>query len=449
MFLMSDAFRDLDERQWRGFDWQSTTILFVSWVWGPNGGPEALAGRRLVGPLLEAGARVHVLTGWEPDPGIQDANCDVTVVPRRAISDNKIVRTWQMMRCGVPEAAGLWVAEAVRAGDRVLRSLPGNPIIYGRAMPGTSNIVAWHLWRRTGLPWVAHFSDPWPGQLRSSRWNVFASYKWPMFQAWRRRIFRDAGALTFTNPYQAADILGAQHRRYLSKAFVVTHLPSEPTRMPPAPRYDVFHIVHTGSFYSLDSHTSATLMKGLRSFLDRTPAAHGRVRFTQAGWADGDFDEWVERCRLQAVARNVGRLPPSEIPTLLDSANLLVGVDYARPDSTTLLSKLPDYVHASRPILVITSPTSVMGRLFSEDGVGLTAANNSPDEVAERIGLIFAAWQQRRADAFLPRPSAFESFARERALAELAAAFVVARGRAVQAPDSDSHRVLSGEKAAL
>jgi hypothetical protein len=449
MFLMSDAFRDFDQRQWRGWNWRSTTILFVSWAWGTKGGPEALAGRRLVESLLEAGARVHVLTACGPDPDVQDAHCDVTVVPHGAISDHKIVRTWQMMRRGVPEQAGLWVADAVRAGDRVLRSLSGSPIIYGRAMPGSSNIVAWHLSRRTGLPWVAHFSDPWPGQLMSSRWNLLAGYKWPMFQAWRRRIFRDAGALTFTNPYQAAEILGGQHRRHLSKAFVVTHLPTEPRRAPRTQPYDEFHIVHAGSFYSLAGHTAATLMRGLRLFLDRTPAAHGRVRFTQAGWSDGDFGAWVERCRLQAVAHSVGRLPPSDVATLLDSANLLVGVDYARPDSTTLLSKLPDYLHAARPILVVTSPNSAMGRLFSEDGVGLTAAHDSPDEVAERIGSVFAAWQQRRADAFLARTSALESFARERALAELAAAFVVARRHAPQTPDSEFPRVLSGEKAAL
>ena len=52
---------------------------------------------------------------------------------------------------------------------------------------------------------------------------------------------------------------------------------------------------------------------------------------------------------------------------LLDTANLLIAVDYARPTSSTVLSKLPDYVNARRPILAIAAPDSAMGRLFAED----------------------------------------------------------------------------------
>ena len=64
MFLISEAFRSLNERHWRGWDWRSTNILYISWDW--DNGPEALAGRRLVKSLLEAGARVHVLSAIGP-----------------------------------------------------------------------------------------------------------------------------------------------------------------------------------------------------------------------------------------------------------------------------------------------------------------------------------------------------------------------------------------------
>jgi len=33
MFLISEAFRLLCEQQWRGWDWRSTSILYVSWDW--------------------------------------------------------------------------------------------------------------------------------------------------------------------------------------------------------------------------------------------------------------------------------------------------------------------------------------------------------------------------------------------------------------------------------
>jgi hypothetical protein len=427
VFLMSDAFRALDDRILSGCDWKGVSILLVSYEWGPAEGPEALAARRLVARLLESGARLHVLTAAGSDHELRSPNYEITVVPSMPLSMHKVRRTLQMVRCGIPEPAGLWVRRAVHVGVQTLASLPADTIIYGRAMPGSCNIVAWYLARSTGLPWVAHFSDPWPRQILSNRFNWFAGYKWPLYQFWRRRILEDAGALTFTNPSEMLAVLGLGRERYRAKAFVVTHLPSTPGRKYSQPQYDVFHIVHTGSFYSLSGHTSATLMQGVRLFLDRTPAARGRVRFTQAGWAHGDLGEWTVRCGLHEVVRNVGRLTQEEVAALLDTGSLLIAVDYARPDSTALLSKLPDYISAGRPILAITARSSAMGRLFTEDGVGLTAHYDSPEEVADRIGAVFEAWRQHRSEAFLPSLRAIESFLPQRVLTELAGAFMVAR----------------------
>jgi hypothetical protein len=207
------------------------------------------------------------------------------------------------------------------------------------------------------------------------------------------------------------------------------------------PQYDVFHIVHTGNFYSVGQHTSAAVMQGLRLFLDRTPAAQGRVRFTQAGWSDGDLPEWTTRCGLHDVVRIVGRLTQPQVAELLDAASLLIAVDYPRPNSSTLLSKLPDYMTAARPILAITAPSSAMGRLFHEHGAGLTAHYQSPEQVAERMAAVFRAWQQRCLDAFLPQQAAIQSFTYGRVLGELAGAFLVARRRH-DAARKESHRRL-------
>jgi hypothetical protein len=436
VFLMSDAFRALDTRVSRRWDWSASTILFISHAWDPaRDGAEALAGRRLVKALLEAGARVHVLSAARADDEFRHDNYEGTVVPCAPLPLNKVARAWRMVRLTIPEDEGPWVSGAVAAGVRVLSSLPADTIIYGRSMPGSSNIVAWHLARMSGLPWIAHFSDEWPsiGPLSNGR-GWLAPYKWPLFRFWRQRIIRDADALTFTNPLQAKDILSGDARE-LAKSFVVSHLPSGATRANQTPQYDFFRIVHTGNIYY--GRTSASLMQGLRLFLDRTPAARGPVRFTQAGWDTGDLPAWKERCGLGDVVQCVGRMNEHDMVRLIDTASLLIAVDFANQKSTTLPLKTPDYVNAGRPILAITAPSTSLERLFDADGAGLTAY--SPEQVAERIAAVFDAWQQRRLDAFLPKPAAIASFSCARVLAELAAAFDVA-GRARRAAEGHAPR---------
>lgn len=430
MFLTSNAVRALEEAELRAWDWSATTILYISFAWDPAAdAAQALSGRRLVKALLAAGARVHVLATNRAADECPSDHYDVTVVPAPAASRRKLWRALRMMHSTIPEVEGEWVAPAVASGVRLLSSMPPETIIYSRAMPGSSNIVAWHLARLTGRPWVAHFSDEWPStQVFAGDRAWLAAYKRPLFRLWRRRIVRDAGALTFTNPGQGREFLRGFSPRHLEKAFVVTHLPTHHERHVPPPQYELFHIVHTGNFYP-PSHTSAALLQGLRLFLDRTPAARGKVRFTQAGWANGDVPAWTARCGLHGVVRLAGRLDQQQVDSLMDAASLLVGIDYARPNSNTLLSKLPDYVTARRPILAITAPSSSMGRLFEEDGAGLTAHYDDPAEVATRIAAVFEEWQQRRIESLLPARTATESFMPRHVLGELAGAFAVARRR--------------------
>jgi hypothetical protein len=369
---------------------------------------------------------MHVLAGAKADDEPVHPRYQVTVAPRGQLARAKAIRAWQMVRSTVPEAAGQWVKPAVSEGLRVLSVLPSDTIIYSRASPGASNIVGWHLARRTGRPWLAHFSDEWPPfQLQSVHKKLAAPYKWPLFSMWRRRILNEAGALTFTNPLQGDAVLGREAGRFHHKAFVVAHLPCRTATARPQ-QFNTFHLVHSGNFYP-PSHTAGTLMQGLRLFIDRTPAARGRVKFTQAGWANGDVGYWTTRCRLEDIAQCSGRLNQPDLLNLLDDASLLIAVDYARASSRVILSKLPDYVTARRPILAIADPGSSMARFFEEDGAGLTASFKSPDRVAECIAAVFNAWTAGRDDAFLPSGVAVDSFSPSRVLRELGAAVALAR----------------------
>ena len=450
MFLISEAFRSLNERQWRSWDWRTTSILYVSWDW--DNGPEAIAGRRLVASLLDAGARVHVLSAMGPGENLPSPNYDVTVAPHAPVSDNRIVRTWQMMRSSIPEPAGLWVSAAVAAGVNLLTSLPADTIIYGRTMPGASNIVAWHLARLTGRPWVAHFSDPWPPlQVTWKRWNWLAAYKWPSFHFWRRRFLADADALTFTNPFQAPLLSGAIVRaictnRSWSRTFLLRACGSIGHH-----RLTCFTSCIPETSIRSEGTTRRRSCRGFEcSLTGRRQHTVESVSLRPVGpmptCPNGHRD-----AGLTDVVRMVGRLSQDEVEVvarqreppgrggLCNREQSCSGFQAAR-------------LHSGETPRSSRSPrrSSAMGRLFNEDGVGLTASYGSPEEVANRIGLVFDAWRTHGLGAFLPKPAASESFTQQRVLSELAGAFSVARRRRIVSSDDATHALpLVGERSTL
>jgi hypothetical protein len=404
--------------------WRQRPVLFISHAWDPaTGGAEALAGRRLVTALRDAGAAVEVVAagdGTESERG-------TTAVPEPRCPEAKLRRAWQMVRTTVPEAEGTWVAAAVRAGERRLAEMPAETTIYSRSMPGSSNVAGWHLARRSGRPWVAHFSDPWPPRQVLARGRAWlAPYKPPLYAFWRRRILRDAGAITAPSAALLAGLLPPASLP--GRGFVVSHLASEAAPAVEPAAFEFFHIVHAGNFYPL-AHTASGLLQGLQRFLERTPEARRQTRLTQAGWEDGDLPEWTTRCRLGDVVHRRGPVAQAEMLTLIRSASLLVAIDYARRDSTVVLSKLPDYINAHRPILTIAASTSAMGGVVTGAGVGLLADYDSVDQIASAIARVFAAWQRRSLQALLPADPARLMFARGTVLTELARAFAAAQAR--------------------
>lgn len=93
-----------------------------------------------------------------------------------------------------------WQEEAVRLGIEWLRR--NHPaVIYSRAPRHVSNMAARQLKLHTGLPWVAHFSDPWLA------WTYQGLIHRTVIGVCERRVIRDADAVIFVNQPQADRVM--------------------------------------------------------------------------------------------------------------------------------------------------------------------------------------------------------------------------------------------------
>lgn len=314
------------------------------------------------------------------------------------------LRRWQriMLRVLAPWLARRpdWSFRFTWQRQRVLRQLRQPPqLIYSRAFPPSSHLLALQLVRRYRVPWFLHLSDPW---CESSLEPSFARSRW--HRAMERRCLQAASRISFTSPitlerYQQR--YPALARRMVLDPNVYAETSLQQASWSPGSR---FRVVHTGSF------TAERPVDPLLQALETIPPEHplfADLELLQAGHS-------TPRCR-RLIRRagpwihDLGLVTAEQALQLQRQADLLLAIDWAfdsARDSQYLLSKLTDYLALRRPVLVITHPEGASGRFVAAQGIGKAVAHTDPAGIAAALLAYWQGWKAGERSRFeLPAPS--------------------------------------------
>jgi len=266
---------------------------------------------------------------------------------------------WFTRLLHTPDSRSGWITPAVRRGREVIRR--DNPcVIYSTSPYASAHLIAAKLQRRTGLPWVADFRDPW-------RDNPFRSLHRPTLD-WldarlERRVMTFASHIIMNTP-TARDRLCARFPHVAAKCSVIpngfdfeTLRDVNPLRDAPA-----HHIVlaHAGQFYG--SRSPLPWLRALRRAVEQTPQLAQRLRMHLIGaeqYAGMPLIELARREGVAAMVRALGPLPHAETLRRLAGADilLLAGTDGPGAD-LQVPGKLFEYLALRRPIIASLSTCS-------------------------------------------------------------------------------------------
>jgi hypothetical protein len=125
---------------------------------------------------------------------------------------------------------------------------------------------------------------------------------------------------------------------------------------------------------------------------------HPEIRFLQYGNVDREI---LDQCKKspafsQLDIRHVDNLSPRDAADLQEQVdvNVIVDTDLGLPYSPFILSKYPHAVCAGKPLLMLSSEDSEMGRLTKRYGGGKFVPFSTPEAVADAICLLFAGRNQ-------------------------------------------------------
>ena len=203
------------------------------------------------------------------------------------------------------------------------------------AQPFSDHLVGLRVRRATGLPWVAHFSDPWTDSpyLRGARWQQSV---WKRLEA---DVVQGADALVFVNAQTAERVMRKYPDEWRRKAHVVPHgfdLDEPPAAA--AARDERLTIVHTGRFYD-GVRTPESLLRAVAVLSRRQPLARA-LRVVFVGTPIPSHRRLATSLGLDPVVEFTGRLPSAESARWAAAADVLLLIDAPAEENLFLPSKL-------------------------------------------------------------------------------------------------------------
>lgn len=379
-------------------------LLVISYFFPPHGGGGVLRPLETVRLLEPLGWRSLVVSGppdgyWfnDPDlPGRVPESAEVRrtcalsgprlikaagITPARGPSgrSERAVRRLRRLTdwLPLPDVYCGWTPFAVHAAMELARRAD---CIFSTSPPDTAHLVACYVARRTGLPWVADFRDPW---LR----GIYRRYPTAVQRGLQARMEARvvAGAdLVLANTEEArADFVGRYPDQTSGKFKCLPngYDPAEFASLERAPREPgVLRLIHAGGL-TLE-RDPGLLVKALAVLNAARGPEMQRVVLELAGPVDPRFLDEARKAGIGENLRVCGRLSRTGALSRLAAADGAVLIETFRPGAELVVPmKLYDYLGAGLSVFALV-PEGAASRLIARAGCGIAVTDRSDEAVA-------------------------------------------------------------------
>lgn len=230
------------------------------------------------------------------------------------------------------------------------RAISSHDVLVTFGQPMSDHLAGLRIKREIGMPWIAHFSDPWA----DSPYRKGGLSHW-LNRRMERRVVEMADRVIFTSQETLDLVMGKYPREWIKKARVLPHC-YDPELFGPKTERDVGIVFrYLGGFYN--PRTPNALIHALAILNRDQPRILRDVRIELIGTIANDVkltDLYRELpAGLLTIKPSVDYKNSLE---LMKNSSALLVIDAPFEESVFLPSKLIDYIGAGQPIFAITPP---------------------------------------------------------------------------------------------
>jgi glycosyltransferase involved in cell wall biosynthesis len=426
----------------------SRRVLFLTYYFPPSGGPGVQRSLKFVKYLPEfgwepvvvtvkperasypdldpklarevpAGTQVVRTSAWDPyalyarlqGKAKQDAVA-VGFLGEAEMTRRQRAARWVRANVFLPDARVGWVPFALR---RALKLLPDGAFdaVFTTGPPHSTHLAGYLLARRSGLPWLADFRDPWTGIDYYESLPMTAPAR-GLDRALERRVLRHADAVTVVSPSMLSRLTA--HTRAPVAVVQNGFDPQDFEVEPPSPAPG-FVLCYVGNLNEARNPTA--LWRALETLDAKRSMPELRVRLV------GNIDPVALRSAREHGLGNMIETHPyvpheEAVREMRQSTLLLLSINRVAGAEGIITGKLYEYVASGRPVLGLGPAEGDAARVLASSDAGRMLDCDDAAGVAEILRAHYASWKAGRPVEGAP-PERASRYSRRTQTGELAA----------------------------
>jgi hypothetical protein len=229
--------------------------------------------------------------------------------------------------------------------------------LHSVSSPCACHLIAYNIKKKTGIPWIAQFCDPWSD-------NYFRRFVTSFFkmidQKMEKHIADNADLIVHTNN-AIADVWIKRYGSEIAKKIVVLPLSmpqQEPFKFKERDSNKPIIISHIGNLYK--NRTSEVFIESVYEFLSKYPECRKKINIYYIGnVTDGEIN-LINKYELNDIFILCGRLKEEDCRMYYLKSDIFLAIDGVGPDNLFFPSKVMKYFFYRKPILGITPKNSVL-----------------------------------------------------------------------------------------
>ena len=381
-------------------------VLIISYYWPPTGGSGVQRWVKFAKYLPSEGWQPVIYTPENPEQLATDASLEAEIPAEAEIIKTHIIEPYELYKkflrksghskeavevnpvnaqnksflqkvamwvrgnLFLPDPRCLWIRPSVNYLKKYLKEHPVD-LIVTTGPPQSMHIIGMKLARKTGLPWIADFRDPWTKIFYFKHLSMTrATERW--HKKMEKKVLDAASAVVAVSPLvqQEFQEMTQTPVELITNGFDECDFAGAASTEAAGGKDKDFIITHTGLFAADGNPT--VLWETLREKCMKDPVFKDRLKIKLIGKTDRQITESIEAAGLGENLTDMGYQPHDKAVEEQRRASLLILPLRKEPEYKAVLpGKLYEYLASWRPVLGIGQPDGAMSMILNTTKTGV------------------------------------------------------------------------------